>query len=74
MKKIFLIIIIIFVFKNYSAVSQWSILNVEADSIVLKGSEYIYNLEFAEAEKCFKEVQLKYPSHPAGYFLDAMVD
>jgi tetratricopeptide (TPR) repeat protein len=54
--------------------SQWSILNAEADSIVLKGTDYIYNLEFENAQKCFEEVQTKYPWHPAGYFLDAMIE
>lgn len=46
----------------------------EADSLVKQGSGYIYNLQFAEAEKCFKRVIEISPNHPAGYFMDAMID
>ena len=74
MKKIISLFMSLFIFcLSNSIYSQWSILNAEADSIVLKGSNHIYNLEFIEAEKCFFEVQNKYPVHPAGYFLDAMI-
>jgi tetratricopeptide (TPR) repeat protein len=69
-----IISIILFILSSSICSSQWSILNTEADSIVLKGTDYIYNLEFSNAEKCFKEVQQKYPAHPAGYFLDAMIE
>jgi hypothetical protein len=49
-------------------------LNAEADSILLKGTNCIYNMEFSVAEECFQLIQNKYPTHPAGYFLDAMID
>ncbi len=49
-------------------------MNAEADSLVIQGSKYIYNIEFANAEMCFRQVQNKFPDHPAGYFLDAMID
>ncbi len=59
---------------SISGKAQWSILEAQADSIVRAGTDYIYNLDFANAERCFKEVQTKLPNHPAGYFLDAMID
>ena len=71
--KIFYFVFGIFILSNFQSYSQWSILNAEADSIVLKGMDYVYNLEFAQAEECFAAVQKKYPEHPAGYFLDAMM-
>lgn len=54
--------------------SQWPAMKTDADSLVLLGADYIYNLEFDKAEKCFNEVIKKYPQLPAGYFLNAMVD
>jgi len=72
--KIFCLIIGIFILSNPKSCCQWSILNAEADSIVLKGMDYTYNLDFIQAKKCFEAVQNKYPEHPAGYFLDAMID
>ncbi|MDR0926286.1 MAG: tetratricopeptide repeat protein [Ignavibacteria bacterium] len=56
------------------ALSQWSILSTSADSLVTLGENYIYNLEYDKAEQCFKQLQQEYPKHPAGYFLDAMID
>jgi tetratricopeptide (TPR) repeat protein len=70
MKSLF--IILSFFILSQNCFSQWSILNAEADSVVLRGTNYIYNLEFTKAAECFKFVQNKYPEHPAGYFLDAM--
>lgn len=54
--------------------SQWVIMSNEADSLVLRGSKLIYNCQFDSAELIFDEVIEKYPDHPVGYFLDAMVD
>jgi len=73
MIKFFLSFLLILLF-SFSLNAQWSILNAESDSIVRLGTDYIYNLDFQNAEKCFKEVQTKFPQHPAGYFLDAMID
>jgi tetratricopeptide (TPR) repeat protein len=70
-------LIILFFFSIFSvstSTSQWAILYRDADSLVLLGANNIYNFEFAKAEEQFKQVQSKYPLHPAGYFLDAMVD
>jgi tetratricopeptide (TPR) repeat protein len=73
MKQV-IVVTILFAFAMASVNAQWSILNKEADSIVLKGAAHIYNMEFNEAEQCFRDVQSKFPEHPAGYFLAAMVD
>lgn len=54
--------------------SQWAILYRDADSLILLGVNQIYNFEFEEAQKQFQQVQFKYPNHPAGYFLDAMIE
>lgn len=54
--------------------AQYPLMSTEADKLIREGANCIYNLQFDKAEKYFKEVQRKYPGHPAGYFLDAMVD
>lgn len=56
------------------AKSQWAIMLNDADSLVLLGADYVYNLEFEKASDQFKLVQQKYPLHPAGYFLDSMIE
>ncbi len=54
--------------------AQFPIMREDADSLVQVGANYIYNMRFDEAERCFNQVIKKYPEHPVGYFLDAMVD
>lgn len=54
--------------------AQWAIMKSDADSLVQLGTYYIYNVKFDSAEAAFKKVIDKYPEHPAGYFLAAMVD
>ena len=49
-------------------------MSVEADSLVLIGADLIYNCKFDSAHAVFEQVIKKYPDHPAGYFLDGMVD
>ncbi len=71
--KFILIVLVIFIAHNKSA-AQWAIMRSDADSLVRLGIDYIYNVKFVEAEKCFSQVQKLYPDHPVGYFLDAMVD
>lgn len=71
MKKLIFLIIILF---SVNANSQISILFEDADSLVLKGSDYIYNVQFDSARATFEELIRRYPEHPAGYFLDAMID
>jgi tetratricopeptide (TPR) repeat protein len=74
MIKKFLIISIVFLASFFSGNAQWTILRTDADSLVRQGSHYIYNVQFDSASVCFNEVKRLYPWHPAGYFLDAMVD
>jgi len=75
MKKIiFVILTIAFLSPIYEVKAQWSILKSDADSLILKGADYIYNCQFDNAEDAFKEVINRYPDNPAGYFLDAMVE
>lgn len=72
-KKYFILILALLLGANYNLLSQWAILTQEADSLVKVGSDYIYNVQFDKAEDTFKELIVKYPNHPAGYFLDAMI-
>jgi len=44
------------------------------DSTIFKGINHIYNINFPEAEKTFREVLADYPDHPAGRFFLAMID
>ena len=44
------------------------------DSLITKGVNEIYNLEFENAEKTFASVKKNFPKHPAGDFFDAMID
>ncbi|RPI67606.1 MAG: hypothetical protein EHM43_07295 [Ignavibacteriae bacterium] len=54
--------------------AQWMFMKADGDSLVRRGIDAIYNVEFQEAERCFSQVRALYPEHPAGYFMDAMVD
>lgn len=54
--------------------AQWAMLKTDADSLVRTGADYIYNVQFDSAEVAFKELINRYPDHPAGYFLQTMVD
>jgi len=54
--------------------AQWIAMSSEADSILQEGINNIYNVQFTKAHENFTEVIRKYPDHPAGYFLDAMID
>jgi hypothetical protein len=54
--------------------SQWIMMRSDADSLVQMGATMIYNMEFDAASALFGKVIDMYPKHPAGYFLDAMVE
>ncbi len=54
--------------------AQWVMMKSDGDTILQRGIDHIYNVEFDEAHKAFTTVIGMYPSHPAGYFLDAMVE
>lgn len=73
LKLLLLSLILLFGF-SIPARSQWVIMSSDADSLVRIGSYYIYNVQFDSAEVCFKKVISLYPGHPAGYFLEAMID
>ncbi|MCS7176709.1 MAG: tetratricopeptide repeat protein [Candidatus Kapabacteria bacterium] len=53
--------------------AQWVLMREDADSLVQQGIFYIYNMQFDTAEHYFRELIRRYPEHPAGYFMDAMV-
>ncbi len=55
------------------ASAQWVLMREDADSLTRQGIFYIYNLQFDSAEAYFGELIRRYPEHPAGYFMDAMV-
>jgi tetratricopeptide (TPR) repeat protein len=69
-----LLILIVVVSSITTLKSQIVIMSAEADSLITQGTFKIYNCEFDEASKIFKRVIGLYPEHPAGYFLDAMVE
>lgn len=69
-----LLLLFILLLSQSEARSQWAIMEGQGDSLLRLGSDYIYNVQFDEASSCFKEVMKKFPEHPAGYFLDAMVE
>jgi tetratricopeptide (TPR) repeat protein len=54
--------------------AQWNLINQDGDSVLRAGVQHIYNLEFDAAHTDFNTVLKMYPEHPAGYFLDAMVE
>ncbi|MFN3194840.1 MAG: tetratricopeptide repeat protein [Chlorobiota bacterium] len=70
----YILISILLFFSTSIADAQWAILKSDADSLVRQGADYIYNVQFDSAEVAFEEVIRRYPEHPAGYFLQAMVD
>jgi len=69
--SLFFIFLLCFSFRLQA---QVPIMSEYADSLVKKGSYYIYNVQFDSAEVQFKKVIERYPDHPVGYFLNAMVD
>jgi hypothetical protein len=54
--------------------TQWVMMKSDGDTILQRGIDHIYNVEFDAAHTAFTTVIGMYPSHPAGYFLDAMVE
>ncbi|MBL8003731.1 MAG: hypothetical protein JNL36_01425 [Candidatus Kapabacteria bacterium] len=72
MKSILIFIIVVSTFSI--AKSQWAMMKSDADSLIRVGTQNIYNVQFTQAAAHFKKVIEMYPDHPAGYFLDAMID
>jgi len=54
--------------------AQWMFMRQDGDTILREGVRAIYNVEFKKASEKFKQVIALYPEHPAGYFMDAMID
>lgn len=73
LKKLFLVLVMIF-FSSTGLFAQFAIMKTDADSLVQRGTNFIYNVQFDSASACFSQVIERYPEHPAGYFLEAMVD
>lgn len=73
-KKLLFILALLLFINPILSYSQWAILYRDADSLVIVGADYIYNCEFDKAQEQFKMIQTRYPKHPAGYFLDAMIE
>jgi hypothetical protein len=57
-----------------SSNAQWVINDIISDSLTRKGINYIYNLEFENAENIFQELIKRQPDQPAGYFFSAMTE
>jgi tetratricopeptide (TPR) repeat protein len=53
---------------------QWALLRTDADSLIRIGRDYIYGAKFDDARRAFADIIARYPHHPAGYFLDAMIE
>ncbi|GIV54582.1 MAG: hypothetical protein KatS3mg039_1100 [Candidatus Kapaibacterium sp.] len=56
------------------ALGQWALLRTDADSLIRIGRDHIYGARFDQARQVFAQVIERYPHHPAGYFLDAMIE
>lgn len=57
-----------------SAQAQWVLLEDTAHSMVERGLDYMYNLNYSQADSIFTALTQRYPKHPAGYFLLALTD
>lgn len=57
-----------------AASAQWVLLDSEANLLVTEGLDHMYNLRYNEADTVFRDLVRKDPTHPAGYFLMALVD
>jgi len=69
-----LLILFVLLSSVFCLSAQWTIMRTDADALVQIGARQIYNLEFDSASANFNKVIQMYPEHPAGYFLDAMVE
>src|SRR4051812_5597497 len=53
---------------------SWVLIDAEGSALVRSGTEAMYNLRYAEADSIFNILIQRKPDHPAGYFLEALVD
>jgi tetratricopeptide (TPR) repeat protein len=73
--KVFgIFLLVLFLNTTQKTNAQWTIMKSDADSLVTRGSDYIYDIKFDSARYCFNKVIEMYPEHPAGHFLDAMLE
>ncbi|NQW30407.1 MAG: hypothetical protein HQ472_07840 [Ignavibacteria bacterium] len=70
----FLILSILVCFVSPNSTAQILFIKSDGDTLVRRGIELIYNVKFDSAHQMFESVKKMYPKHPAGYFMDAMVD
>jgi tetratricopeptide (TPR) repeat protein len=54
--------------------AQWVLLDAQADAMVRAGLDATYNLRYTQADSIFNQLITRDPTHPAGYFLLALVD
>jgi len=73
-KFCYIFILIALLIQNHNLDAQWAFMHTEADSLVQIGINYIYNVQFDSANAIFNEVIKKFPEHPVGYFMGAMVE
>ena len=74
MKRIVSIVFFLWLCVCSNVHSQWVLMRTDAEKLISKGTQYIYNTQFDSASICFNKVVESYPNHPAGYFLEAMID
>lgn len=73
MKRLVTLLVLLYASAS-AANAQWVLMKSDGDTILQRGIDHIYNVEFDRAHEDFKQVIALYPKHPAGYFLDAMVE
>ncbi len=73
-KFLYISFILLLIFPKNNLDAQWAIMHTEADSLVQIGIKYIYNVQFDSANNIFNEIIEKFPQHPVGYFMGAMVE
>ncbi len=72
--RLSLVAMILAALLSVEANAQWPLMHTRADSLIKQGTYYIYNVKFDSARKCFDQVISEFPDHPAGYFLNAMIE
>jgi len=71
-----LVVLVLVVSVSHMAQAQgtWVLLNAKATALVKSGTEAMYNMRYHEADSIFYALIARDSSHPAGYFLLALVD
>ncbi|MBI5472081.1 MAG: tetratricopeptide repeat protein [Ignavibacteriae bacterium] len=71
MRRLQLLLLLMLV--SFSASAQ-SPAKSDAEARIKRGIDFVYNLEFENADKAFNEIIQEQPNNPAGHFFLAMVD